>query len=121
MEKLDKNKIERENEERYLSELDKNPANHVANLPERPGEIWFDKLTDGEKFQVLTRYLGDIAAFNQSQLQINADLYILMEFVCEKMGIDIKAKKQELVKRYKADQEEQLKQIKEELKATKTA
>ena len=37
------------------------------------------------------------------------------------MGIDIKAKKQELVKRYKADQEEQLKQIKEELKATKTA
>lgn len=120
MENLDaKQLVEQESEKQYLSDLKNNPENHVENLPPRPGEIWFDKLTDGEKFQVITRYLGDIAAFNSSILQIIADSYVLMEFVCESMGIDVKAKKQELVKKYKEQQENQLKEIKDKL--TKTA
>lgn len=87
----------------------------IKELPKGEGEVYFGELPENDKFQVLTRYLNDLSSITKSTLQIMADLYVLMEFVCENMGIDVKAKKQELARRIKAQMDENIKKSKEEL------
>lgn len=99
----------------YEQQLKENPPKYIEELDRRPGEVDFSKLNDGDKFQVLTRYLNDLCSINKSNLQITADLYVIVEFICEKLGIDIKAKKQELAKKYKAQMEQNIKDSKEQL------
>lgn len=100
----------------FISDLEKNPAKHISELEERPGEVWFDKLTDGEKFQVMTRYFNDFGATLQSTLKIVADLYVLIEIWCKKNGIDVEAERTELLKMYQAASDQELKDSIEKLK-----
>lgn len=88
----------------------------LEELDKSNDAVDFSKLPEGDKFQVLTRYLSDVCSINKSTLQIVADLYVLLEFICEKMGIDVKAKKQELARKIKAQMEQDLEQSKKELK-----
>lgn len=89
----------------------------VENLERNDGEVDFSKLSEGDKFQLLTRYLNDICSITKSMLQITADQYVLIELICKKIGIDVKAEKQELVKKYKAQMEEDFRKSKEALES----
>lgn len=92
------------NEQIVLTELDKSKD-----------RVDFSKLSEGDKFQVLTRYLNDVCSIAKSQLQITADGYILLEFICEKLGIDVKAKKEELTKKIQEQYERAEREAKEAL------
>lgn len=87
----------------------------LTELDKKNDAVDFSQLPEGDKFQVITRYLNDVCSINKSTLQIVADLYVLLEFICEKMGIDVKAKKTELAKRIKAQMDEDLKKAKKQL------
>ena len=87
----------------------------IEELERGEGEVDFSKLNDGDKFQLLTRYLNDICSITKSMLQITADQYVLIELICKKLGIDVKKEKQELVKKYKAQMEENIQKSKKEL------
>ena len=87
----------------------------IEELERGEGEVDFSKLNDGDKFQLLTRYLNDLCSITKSMLQITADQYVLFELVCKKLDIDVKAEKQELVKKYKAQMEENIQKSKQEL------
>lgn len=87
----------------------------VEKLDKTPDKIDFSKLDEGDKFQLTTRYLNELCSISKSNLQITADLYILIEFICEKLGIDVKAKKLELAEKIRAQQEQQEKALKEQL------
>lgn len=89
----------------------------IEKLERYEGEVDFSKLSDGDKFQLLTRYLNDICSITKSMLQITADQYVLIELICKKLGIDVKAEKQELVKKYKAQMEENIQKSKEALES----
>lgn len=71
----------------------------LKELDKSNDRVDFSKLSNGDKFQVLTRYLNDLCSMEKSMLQIVADQYILIEFMCKKMGIDVKAEKEELTKK----------------------
>ena len=102
-------------QELYEEELKNNPPKIIEELPKTPGDVYFGKLDENDKFQLVTRYLNDICSINKSTLQIVADLYVLIEFLCEANGIDVKAKKQELAKKIKAQMEENIKKSKEQI------
>ena len=87
----------------------------LTELDKSVDKVDFSKLSEGDQFQVATRYLNDLCAITKSNLQITADLYVLLEFICEKLGIDVRKKKMELARRIKAQQEENIKAAKEEL------
>ena len=87
----------------------------MEKLDKTPDKVDFSKLDEGDKFQLTVRYLNELCSINKSNLQITADLYILIEFICEKLGIDVKAKKIELAEKIRAKQEEQEKALKEQL------
>lgn len=108
--------MEKTEKELYEEELKNNPPKIIDELPKTPGEVYFGKLSEDDKFQLVTRYLNDICSINKSTLQITADLYVLLEFICEKLGIDVKAKKQELARKIKAQMDEKIEKSKEELK-----
>lgn len=108
--------MEKTEQEIYEEELKQNPPKHLQKLDLRPGEIYFGELTEDEKYQVLIRYLNDNNSINKSTLQIVADLYVLMEFICEKMGIDVKTKKMELARKMKAQIEKNIEDSKKALK-----
>ena len=107
--------VEKEAQERYEKELKERPPFYLDALPLKPGEIVYSKLSEEERFQVLTRYLGDICVFTKSQLQIIADQYILIEFLCKKLGVDVKAEKAELTKQLKLQKEQELEKSKQDL------
>lgn len=87
----------------------------VEKLDKTPDKVDFSKLDEGDKFQLLVRYLNELCSINKSNLQITADLNILIKFICEKLGIDVKAKKIELTEKIRAQQEQQEKALKEQL------
>lgn len=87
----------------------------LTELDKSADKVDFSNLPDGDKFQVLCRYLNDVCSINKSTLQIVADLYVLLEFICDKMGIDVKAKKMELANRIQAQMEQNIKEGKEQL------
>lgn len=87
----------------------------VKELDKSTDKVDFSKLKKGDQFQVLTRYLNDVCAINKSTLQIVADMYVLMEFICAKMGIDVKKLKAEIAKSLKQQQDQNIKVAKEEL------
>lgn len=91
----------------------------VEKLDRFDGEVDFSKLNEGDKFQLLTRYFNDLCAITKSVLQITADQYVLIELICKKMGIDVKAEKQALVKKYKAQMDENIRKGKEALESLK--
>ena len=62
----------------------------VDQLERMNGEVDFSKLSDGDKFQLLTRYLNDICSITKSMLQITADQYVLIELICKKIRKVIK-------------------------------
>ena len=88
----------------------------LTELDKTTDKVDFSQLPDGDKFQVLCRYLNDVCSINKSTLQIVADLYVLVEFICEEKGIDVKGKKQELAKRIKQQMELNIENSKKELK-----
>ena len=81
------------NNEEYKKALEENPPKIIDKLDFGPGEIVFSKLDDGERFQVITRYLNDICSITKSMLQITADQYVIIEFLCKKLGIDVAKEK----------------------------
>ena len=91
----------------------------VEKLDRFDGEVDFSNLSDGDKFQLVTRYFNDLCAITKSVLQITADQYVLIELICKKMGIDVKAEKQELVKKYKAQMDENIRKGKKALESLK--
>ena len=103
---MEKEQLEQEPKQIVLTELDKSSD-----------RVDFSKLSEGDKFQVTTRYLNDLCSITKSTLQIVADAYILLEFICEEKGINVKAKKLELARKMKAQMEENEKQLKKQLKA----
>ena len=92
----------------------------LTELDKTNDKVDFSQLPDGDKFQVLSRYLNDICSINKSTLQILADVYVLLEFICENEGINVKAKKMELAKKIKAQMEENIKASKQQLKDLET-
>ena len=93
----------------------------IKELPKGEGEVYFGEMNDADKFQLITRYLNDLCSINKSTLQIVADLYVLMEFLCEKLGIDVRAKKMELAKKIKGQLDENIKKSKEQLEKSPKA
>lgn len=97
--------MEKEQTQIVLKELDKSID-----------RVDFSQLPEGDKFQVLIRYFNDMCSLNKSSLQIMADLYVLMEFICEHLGIDVKKKKMELARQIKAQMDKNIEESKKELK-----
>ena len=87
----------------------------LTELDKTTDKVDFSQLPDGDKFQLLCRYMNDVCSINKSTLQILADVYVLLEFICEKEGINVKAKKMELAKKIKAQMEENIEKSKKEL------
>lgn len=87
----------------------------IEHLERGNGEVDFSKLNDGDKFQLLTRYLNELCSITKSLLQIMADEYVLTEFICKNLGIDVKSEKAELARRIKAQMDENLQKSKEQL------
>lgn len=101
-------------------EKEQNPI-ILTELDKSTDKVDFSQLNEGDKFQVLCRYLNDVCSINKSTLQIVADLYVLLEFICEHEGIDVKAKKQELARKIKEQMDLDIENSKKELKkAAKT-
>lgn len=88
----------------------------LTELDKTTDKVDFSKLPEGDKFQVLCRYLNDVCSINKSTLQIIADMYVLLEFICEKEGIDVKKKKMELARQIKASMEQNIEESKKQLK-----
>ena len=88
----------------------------LTELDKTTDKVDFSKLPEGDKFQVLCRYLNDVCSINKSTLQIIADMYVLLEFICEKEGIDVRKKKMELARQIKANMEQNIETSKKELK-----
>lgn len=88
----------------------------LTELDKTTDKVDFSKLPEGDKFQVLCRYLNDVCSINKSTLQIIADMYVLLEFICEKEGIDVKKKKMELARQIKANMEQNIEESKKQLK-----
>ena len=100
-------------------EQEQNPI-ILTELDKSTDKVDFSQLNDGDKFQVLCRYLNDVCSINKSTLQIVADLYVLLEFICEHEGIDVKAKKQELARKIQEKMDLDIENSKKELqKASK--
>ena len=104
------------NNEEYKKALEENQPKIIEKLDFGPGEIVFSKLDDGERFQVITRYLNDICSITKSMLQITADQYVIIEFLCKKLGVDVAKEKRELAEKIQKQQEEELSKVKEEIK-----
>jgi hypothetical protein len=111
--------LEKEQEENYKKLLKEQPPIYIDELLLKPNEIVFSKLDEGERFQVLTRYLNDLCTFTKSILQITADQYILIELLCKKQGIDVKAEKQAIAKRIKEQMDTNIEKSKEQIKNLK--
>lgn len=47
---------------------------YVEKLKLLPKELYFGKLTEGEQFQILVRYLNDLAVFNKNMMSLLATL-----------------------------------------------
>lgn len=103
-------------QELYEQELKENPPKRVEKLELRPGELVLSGLDDDDKYQVFIRYMNDICSISKSNLQIIADLYVLIEFICEKMGIDVRAKKMELAENIRKQMEKNIENSKEQIK-----
>ena len=88
----------------------------LTELDKTTDKVDFSKLPEGDKFQVLCRYLNDVCSINKSTLQIIADMYVLLEFICEKEGIDVRKKKMELARQIKANMEQNIEESKKQLK-----
>ena len=87
----------------------------IDKLERAEGEVDFSKLNDEDKFQLVCRYFNDLCSITKSLLQIQADQYVLVEFICKNLGIDVKKEKQELAKKIKAQMEENIQKSKEQL------
>lgn len=103
-------------QELYEKELAENPPKIITELPRRAGEIDFSQLSDADFRQVMVRYFNDLCSINKSTLQIIADLYVIMEFVAENMGIDVKAKKMELANRIREQMDKNIEDVKKQMK-----
>lgn len=92
----------------------------LKELDKTTDKVDFSQLPEGDKFQLTCRYLNDLCSITKSTLQIIADLYVLMEFICEHEGIDVKAKKQELARKIQEKMDLDIENSKKELqKASK--
>ena len=92
-----------------MTEENKKEPIFIKELEYGQDEVVFKDLSDGDKFQLTARYLNDICAFLKSILQVVADEYVLVEFICQKMGIDVRKAKALLAEHYKKEMEEKLK------------
>lgn len=102
--------------ENYEKELKENPPIEVEELPKRPGELWFASLSDGEKFQLVTRYLNDIAVFNKNDTLLLAQIVNLLKYICEHLGIDVAKKEKETTAKMKKVIEDNIEEAKQKLK-----
>jgi len=103
-------------QELYEQELKQNPPKIITELERRPGEVDFSQLSDADFRQLMTRYFNDVCAINKSTLQIIADLYVVIEFIADKMGINVKAKKMEMARKYAKQIEENIEKSKQDIK-----
>lgn len=103
-------------QELYEQELKQNPPKIITELERRPGEVDFSQLSDGDFRQLMTRYFNDMCAINKSTLQIVADLYVIIEIIAEQMGINVKAKKMELARKYKEQIDKNIEESKQNIK-----
>jgi hypothetical protein len=103
----------------YEKELKDNPPIMVESLPLRPGELVFTDMPEGDKFQLLIRYLNDVATFNKNQTILLAQLTQLVKYVCEHLGIDVQAKEKETTRKFQEQIEKNIKESKEKLVAGK--
>lgn len=104
-----------------MAEENKKQPIFIDKLEYGEDEVVFKDLSEGDKFQLTARYLNDICAFLKSILQVVADEYVLVEFICSKMGIDVKKMKTLLAEHYKKEMEEKLAKSKKELEEVSKA
>lgn len=99
----------------YLKALEKNPPVKVKELPLRPNELVFSDMSDGDKFQLLIRYLNDVATFDKNQTILLAQLTTLVKYICEHLGIDVVAKEKESSRKIKDQIEQNIQDSKEKI------
>ena len=104
-----------------MTEENKKEPIFIKELEYGQDEVVFKDLSDGDKFQLTARYLNDICAFLKSILQVVADEYVLVEFICQKMGIDVRKAKALLAEHYKKEMEEKLAKSKKDLEEVSKA
>lgn len=88
----------------------------VKELPKRPGELVFNELDDGDKYQLLIRYFNDIATFDKNTVFLLAQTVQLLKYICEHLGIDIIAKEKETTAKIKKQIDEKIEESKEKIK-----
>ena len=96
--------------------LEENPPIKMDKLPYAPGEVLFTELSDGDKFQLLARFLGDISVYNKNVVFLTAQCVSMLKWLCEANGIDVVAKEKENTKIMKENIEKEEKLVKEKLK-----
>lgn len=99
----------------YLKALEENPPVKVDKLPLRPNELVFSDMPDGDKFQLLIRYLNDVATFDKNQTILLAQLTTLVKYICEHLGIDVVAKEKESSRKIKDQIEQNIQDSKEKI------
>jgi hypothetical protein len=99
----------------FIKQLTENPPIEISELQINPGEVVFSKLSQGEQFQVTTRYLNDICTYlkNITFFEMKSNQYL--KWLCEQQGVDIKAKEKETTEKLKAQMDAQLQASKDKL------
>lgn len=103
-------------EKTYEEELKENPPVSVKELPYRPGELIFAEMPEGDKFQLLVRYMNDIATFDKNSVILLAQAVQLLKYICESLGIDVVEKEKETTKKMKEQIEREIEEAKEKIK-----
>lgn len=63
---------------------------YVEQLKPLPSELMFCNLSDGEKFQILVRYLNDLAVFNKNTMALLSTLVNYVAVLSAKVhGVDV--------------------------------
>lgn len=95
--------------EAYEKALEENPPVEITELLPHPGEVQFQKLSDEDKFQLVTRYWNDTNTMLRSMTAIISQQYLIIRALAETQGIDVK-------KYLKDIQEKAMLQEKQEIK-----
>lgn len=99
----------------YEKELKENPPVEIEELPVRPGELLFHKMNEGDRFQLLTRYMNDLAVFSKNQMVLLTQCVSLLRYICEEMGIDVAKKEKETAAKMKKQIEDSIEESKKKL------
>lgn len=91
-------------------------VNYIETLERFDGEVDFSKLSREDLIQLAVRYSNDICIYLKNIVLFNAQQAEMLQWLCEKNGIDVKKKRQEVAKLLSKQLDEQTDEIKEQIK-----